>query len=280
MKAAAAMAAQGSNDTHSFLKVGDNTMRKCNYKILILAASLALSAGCGKKENRYTYREAGITALNTGDYDNAIKAFDQAIDASKGLVGKFDVDVLKYRAEAEYLAEDYKAAAVTYDVLIQVDKETPEYLIMRCISRAGAGDLNGALEDFKRSRELDPEKKTPGSGKALLAAGAAMEANGAAEDAMTLYEEARSQGEESAELFNRMGLCKMAEENWDKAVEYFGLGLSAPDADMVPELMFNQAVCLEHKGNFDSAKSLMEQYITLHGPDEEAERELEFLKTR
>ena len=178
--------------------------RKTGYAAAILGLALTVTiaaGGCGKKENKYSYRAAGIEALNQGNYDNAVEAFDQAIDSSKGLVGKFDVDVLKYRAEAEYLAGDYSSAADTYGILIKVDKERPEYLNLRSVSRAGAGDLNGAIEDYKKSAELDKEKKAPGRMKALLAAGAAMEKAGTASDAMSLYEEALSEGEESAQLY-------------------------------------------------------------------------------
>lgn len=249
--------------------------------ILGLALTIAIGAGgCGKKENKYSYRAAGIEALNQGNYDGAVEAFDQAISSSKGLVGKFDVDVLKYRAEAEYLAGDYSSASDTYDVLIKVDGEKPEYLNMRSVSRAGAGDLKGSIEDYKRSAQLDTEKKAPGSLKALLAAGEAMEKEGAAPDAMNLYEEALKEGEQSAQLYNRMGLCRIAGEDWDGAAEYFKKGLLAPDSSLVPELLFNQAVAEEHKGEFKTALDLMQQYISAHGPDEEAEREITFLKTR
>lgn len=245
-----------------------------------LALILLMAPGCGKKENKYSYRDAGIEALNAGDYDGAIEAFDQAISTSKGLVGKFDMDVLKYRAEAEYLSEDYSAAADTYGILIQVDGEKAEYYNMRSVSRAGAGDLNGALEDYKKSDELDPGKKAPGRLKALLAAGAAMEEAKEEDQAMALYEAALAEGEESAELYNRMGLCEMAAEKWDEAIGYFTKGLSSPDGSQIPELLFNQAVAQEHKGDFKTALDLMQQYVSAHGSDEEAEREITFLKTR
>lgn len=256
--------------------------RKTGYgaAVMVLILILAIIPGCGKKENKYSFREAGIEALNTGNYDDAIEAFDQAINSSKGLVGKFDVDVLKYRAEAEYLSEDYPSAVNTYDILIQVDGERAEYYNMRSASRAEAGDLTGALEDYKRSAELDTEKQAPGRLKALLAAGAALEKEGSADQAMALYEAALAEGEESAGLYNRLGLCKMAEEEWDEAMGYFAKGLLAPDSSLVPELLFNQAVAQEHKGDFKAALDLMQQYVSAHGSDEEAEREITFLKTR
>ena len=39
----------------------------------------------------------------------------------------FEIDVLKYRGEAEFLLGDYGAAAYTYDTLAKVDKPRAEY---------------------------------------------------------------------------------------------------------------------------------------------------------
>lgn len=245
-----------------------------------LVLILAVIPGCGRKESRYSYRDAGIEALNTGNYDEAIEAFDQAIDSSKGMVGKFDKDVLKYKAEAQYLSKDYSAAAETYGILLEVDGERAEYYNMRTVSRAGAGDFKGALEDYEKGGELDPQKQAPGRLEALLAAGAAMEEEEETDKAMALYQEALESGTQSARLYNRMGLCEMADEKWDEAMEYFTKGLAAPDSSQVPGLLFNQAVANERKGDFKTALDFMQQYVSAHGPDEEAEREITFLKTR
>jgi tetratricopeptide (TPR) repeat protein len=277
------MEVRENNKIHSFYKVGDNSMRnKTGYTAVVLSLSLVLSmsAGCAGKDNRYSYREAGITALNEGKYDEAIESFDKAIHTSKGLVGKVDMDILKYRAEAEYLSGNYTEAVNTYDKLIKADGQKPEYLNMRSVSRVETGDLDGALKDYRKSAELDKDSKAPGRLKALLATGAAMEKNGSADDAMSLYQEALQAGETSAQLLNRMGLCSMAKEDYDSAVGYFEQGLSTEDGANVPELLFNQAVAKEYKGQFKEALDLMQKYVSVHGADEAAEREITFLKTR
>ena len=61
---------------------------------------------------------------------------------------------------------------------------------------------------------------------------------------------------------------------------YFAQGLLKPDAASVPDLIYNQAVAYEYKGDFDKARELMEQYVAGNSSDEEAARELEFLKSR
>ena len=91
------------------------------------AVCLSLTA-CGGSREKYELRETAIQQMENGDYAAAIETFGQALEKSDGFVGEFELDVLKYRAEAEYESGDYKAAARTYDVLSQVDGEKPEYL--------------------------------------------------------------------------------------------------------------------------------------------------------
>lgn len=283
MKTGADTEVRENNNIHSFYKVGDNSMRnKTGYAaaVLLLSLMLPLAAGCKDRGSQYSYREAGITALNEGNYKEAIESFDKAIHSSKGLVGKVDMDILKYRAEAEYLSGNYAEAVDTYDKLIKADGQKPEYLNMRSVSKAENGDLNGALEDYRKSGELDKEGKAPGRLHALLTAGAFLEEKGSADEAMSLYQEALQAGETSARLFNRMGLCSISKKDYDSAVNYFEQGLSAEDSAKVPELLFNQAVAKEYKGEFKEALDLMQKYVSVHGPDEAAEREITFLETR
>lgn len=241
--------------------------------------SLSLMTGCqsGKKE-RYAFRDTGIEQLNSENYEEAIEAFDQALDKSKGMVGDFELDVLKYRAEAEYKAGDYSAAAHTYDILLEVDGEKPEYLNMRCMSRALSGELDKALEDFTRSYSLD--KQAFAGEEAVLTLGAALEEGGQPLTAITLYEQALADGMNNSELYNRMGVCMLDEKDYDKAISYFEQGIAAGGQEAMDKLYFNQAVAYEYKGEFSKALELFERYNSTYGPDESAGREIAFLKTR
>ncbi len=280
MKTEAVMEVQENNSIHSFYKVGDNSMRR-NKRLLaaILFVILSLLTACGN-DSRYTYREAGITALKEGKYEEAIEAFDKALYTKKGLVKKVDIDILKYRAEAEYLSGNYQEAIQVYDKLIKADGKKPEYYNLRALSKAKTGDLEGAEKDYHKSTELDKDNHAPGRLEALLLIGASMEENGSADDAMKLYQAALDGDDTSARLLNRLGLCSMAKEDYDSAEGYFDQGLLAKDNQEVPDLLFNKAVAKEYKGEFKEALKLMQEYISVHGPDEKAEREITFLKTR
>lgn len=252
------------------------------WKMLLLTAVFCAAslAGCQSNQDKLSYRDAGIKALNAGDYKGAIASFDQAIKASGAIVGSFDYDVLKYKAEAECGTGDYKAAADTYGVLIKVDKERPEYLNMRCAARMNSGDLAGAIEDYHQAVKLDKGKNAPGRTEALIAAGAALEGQGNDAGAVALYESGQAEGIQSAGLYNRIGICKLRAKDYEAALNCFTKGLQSADAASIPELGYNQAVAYEYMGEFSEARTAMEQYVKSHEDDENALRELEFLKSR
>ena len=57
-----------------------------------------------------------------------MESFDLALKEADGVVNAFELDILKYRGEAEFMLEDYEAAAHTYGILADVDGKEPEYL--------------------------------------------------------------------------------------------------------------------------------------------------------
>ena len=94
----------------------------------VCVVSVLGTAGCGgSQKEREEIRLLGIEQLDGGNYEEAIQSFEQALALSSKVVGEFELDILKYRAEAEYRAGDYQAAAYTYQVLMQVDEEREEY---------------------------------------------------------------------------------------------------------------------------------------------------------
>ena len=128
-----------------------------------LAAALFLTAllasGCQGGKEKYAFRETGISQMDAGDYEGAIQSFEQALEHSDGFVGEFELDVLKYRAEAEYALADYAASAHTYDILVQADGERPEYLNRGCVMHALAGDTEAALACYEKAFAQAPEEE-------------------------------------------------------------------------------------------------------------------------
>lgn len=270
-------------------------------RIAAITAACCMSAllmtGCQSSKEKYTYRETGIQQLNAGKYEDAVQSFDQALDHSSGLVGTFEVDVLKYRAEAEYKAEDYGAAAHTYEVLVQVDQPLPEYLKMENILYIKGGELDKALAAYQAAYHPDTAeaggRSSSKSGSkdnsktidavqesTLLILGQALTDAGRFDDARTLYKQAIADGISRGDLYNSMGLCEMEAGSLDQALEYFKKGEQLPDTGARQKLLFNQAVVYEQKQEFAKARELLETYVSTYGSTPEVKKELEFLRTR
>lgn len=283
-------------------------------RMLAAVSAALLLTGCGDSKEAREARMSGIKQMNQEKYEEAIASFDRALDEADGIVGEFELDVLKYRAEAEYMTEDYRAAAHTYDILADVDEGKREYLYYGAASHALAGELEEAVEAYEKAQKgssevkkldqedgkqqetvpsqaaLDPDQKsiheaalTPeeeaGRSLALSAIGKAYEDQGQYEEAMSFYEGAAGSGL-TADLCNRMGLCMMAAEQYDEAISYFEKGMTLQDEVKMPDLKYNEAAAYEYKGNFEKALELLNAYVSAYGSAPEIEREILFLESR
>lgn len=96
---------------------------------IIVAAAAGVFGVRSLKRNKAqkTLRAEAMTSMESGDYGAAIEKFDQALELSGKKVGKFEIDVLQQRAEAEYRLGDYTAALHTWQLLLDEDGEKDAY---------------------------------------------------------------------------------------------------------------------------------------------------------
>ncbi len=263
---------------NGFARIKRRKTRVSRWKAAAALSLLLLLSGCFGLADKYALRETGIEQADAGDYESAIQSFDQALARSNGLVSDFELDVLKYRAEAECAIGDFDASLHTYDVLRQVDGDKPEYLIRCCILHLQTGALDQAMSEYQKACEQNTGGKE--AADALLYLGQELTDAGRFDEAMTLYETAMNDGTQSGELYNRMGLCEADAGNYDRALEYLEKGLQTGDADARKKLLFNRAVVCEKKLDFAGALSSLEAYAAEFGTTPEIEKELAFLRTR
>ena len=110
-----------------YIKTGKiSKIKKSIVSALFLSGMLLLLTGCSHVTSEMKEgRENGIALMESGDYEGAVAEFDSLIDQTTR-VTSFEIDVLKYRGEAEFMLGDYGAAAYTYDTLAKVDKPRAE----------------------------------------------------------------------------------------------------------------------------------------------------------
>ena len=148
-------------------------VRKHIASALLIAGMLFLLTGCGHvTEEMKAGKENGIALMENGDYEGAVAEFDSLIDQTKH-VSSFEIDVLKYRGEAEFMLGDYGAAAYTYDTLVKVDKPRAEYDSRGAVSLANSGDMEGAENRLESGTKVDEKHAAAGYAEAMEALGAA-----------------------------------------------------------------------------------------------------------
>ncbi len=311
----------------------------CGNKALLLLLLFAFFVpglvGCKgrgeEKQDRYALRLSGIEKMGLGDYAGAVADFDGAVQMPGGKIGEFEIDVLKYRAEAEYQLGDYGAAAHTYDVLLEIDGEKMEYCYQNAVMKALSGDTDGALasyadgirleqegekekdllgfwkklkggeEDGGESQEAEGQPEVSRSGsfgreEALSAVGEACLAAGRQEEAKRLFDEAIRDGTAGPKIFYDLGIQYLENKQYGEALDAFeraalagnkilsqeseGTARAEEAGKTVRDSRFNQAVIYEHQGQYQKALNAFESYVAEFGPDEAAQKEITFLRTR
>lgn len=238
----------------------------------VLAAAAVLTAGCGESKDAREARLAGIGQMNQGNYEEAIASFDTALSKSGGLVGEFELDVLKYRAEAEYMTEDFAAAAHTYGILADVDGGKPEYSYYEAASEALAGNLDAAVAAYERAAGGTGEEKTPGretqenkeavqpegekqTGSVQEEAPSALQKKSVREAALS--EEAKA-GRSLA--LSAIGKAYEDQELFDEAMDFYE---SAAESGLTADLCNRMGLCMMAAGRYDEAISYFETGMTL-----------------
>ncbi len=100
--------------------------RKKNLRAMsAVLLCLLLLTGCGNQVKEL--RLEGIAQLEKGQYQEAVETLNAALQAGRGQISKVQLDILCYRAEAEYLSGDIAAAEKTVSILTEVDGSKESY---------------------------------------------------------------------------------------------------------------------------------------------------------
>ncbi len=136
------------------------------------------------------------------------------------------------------------------------------------------GDYDRAKQNLENAvqNERDPQ--------ATLYLGRTYEALGDMNYAASLYRSYLENDPGNAQVMNQLGLCLMNIGDYNAALDVFNKGLELGDPAMDQSLWFNLITAYEYMGDFNRAKTMMQDYLKEYPADEDAVRENEFLATR
>lgn len=211
----------------------------------------------------------GALALEQENHDKAIRLFDNAIDCAK---------------------DDKQMKIDVYEVLAQYgyEEEAREYLTDMLDDKKNLSDYEQGmvyfyLQDYDNARnhlEVAKQNDNKNLDKIIPMLGKTYEALGDANYAGVLYQEYLTKHDDNAEVYNLLGLTKMQSGEYDEALAAFEKGIAVGNPGIMQDLKFNQIVACEKKGDFATAKQLMNAYMAAYPSDAEAQKEADFLSTR
>ena len=106
-------------------------------------------------------RGMGLAYMGLADYEEAVKAFGEALDYTDDKMPETVQDIQLYKASAQYRMKDYEATAQTCDELLQDEAEqTADAFFLRGGSYLGMGYQDRAREDFEHAIALSPKDYT------------------------------------------------------------------------------------------------------------------------
>ena len=117
----------------------------CLALVALIAFGVTRFVGYLGTSKQRSLRAQGVEAAQKGSYQEAISIFDQALEASGDDKSALTVDILRWRAEAEYQLQDYEAASYTYQLLMERDPDCLEYWYMGAICESAIGNADQAL---------------------------------------------------------------------------------------------------------------------------------------
>lgn len=256
--------------------------RICAISLILLAG--ILFTGCFASEKQESeLKSEGINLLQQGNYEAAIIKFDEAlaIRANKK-IDRARADILKYRAEAEFLAQDYRAADYTYTQLGETQDDAVQFQMMRviCLSRTGE-NLEEAKALYNQVENSSVEETVKLKALAELTAALSLTREGSAQALEYYRAYIEGESEPDASLCNHIGTLYIRNEEYDEAIAVYTKGLEMnPDTDIKKALLFNLAVAYEHTSSFERALEVFDEYVKEYGGEEAALHEIAFIKSR
>jgi tetratricopeptide (TPR) repeat protein len=137
---------------------------ECHGRITIRRAveQYQRSIDLGPDDDKTQYHWMGAKAT-LGEADDAVARYQQRVAASPG-----DVRELRFLSHAYLSAKDFAAAKAVIDTGLAIAPDDMGLIYDRGEISAHAGDPDGALADWRRAHELDPENFAPVYSSAFL----------------------------------------------------------------------------------------------------------------
>lgn len=215
------------------------------------------------------YRTRGNLYRKQGEYEKSLEDYEKAISMSakdfSTYLGKFSaLKELKREGEA-----------------VEVLKRAEELPVNSDADLFDLAQVHFYQENFAAAKIEFEQVLEKGFVQAKYFLSELALLDGDFEGARTLLEEYLSDGRAgTATMYNQLLVCCLEVGDLEAAGEYLEKAKTLSDASIRQELARNEVAYLEYSGEFEEALDKMERYLVIYPEDEQAQKDLIFLKTR
>lgn len=249
-------------DTNYYLASAYYKLGKYEDAEKIYSAIIGLNS---KAQDAYYLR--GCTYLQEGYFDTALLDFEKAFALSDKPVD------LVIDAYLEMEQSGYKQEGQTYLAAYMSANE-------KTLQSSQKGMLYYYLEDYVNARTYLDGALNLGDAEVSLILGKTYEELGTLDYATVVYQTYLDANAPDAAIYDSLGICLMEQEKYADALEAFQAGVDMGDSSYIQNLLFHRIIANEYLGNFEEAKNLMVEYLSIYPNDTTAARENQFLQTR
>lgn len=220
-------------------------------------------------ENADAYYMRGVAFLKLGESDAAKADFDGAAVLDPNDYSMFLNIYRQY--------EEINQSAVGDQYLQQVlNNETTD-----SEDAYQKGCIYYYLGDYEKAASVLAKPVEEKMEKAMLLMGQVYLAQNDTQSAWVVYQQYKEKFGETAESYNGIALCDIADGDYDAALQDIQTGLSLDVSDSSKrDLLYNEIVVYEKKQDFETAKQKVSEFMQLYPDDEAGQKEYDFLSTR
>lgn len=220
-------------------------------------------------ENADAYYMRGVAFLKLGEADAAKADFDGAAVLDPNDYSMFLNIYRQY--------EEINQSAVGDQYLQQVlNNETTD-----SEDAYQKGCIYYYLGDYEKAASVLAKPVEEKMEKAMLLMGQVYLAQNDTQSAWVVYQQYKEKFGETAESYNGIALCDIADGDYDAALQDIQTGLSLDVSDSSKrDLLYNEIVVYEKKQDFETAKQKASEFMQLYPDDEAGQKEYDFLSTR
>ena len=257
-------------------QIGEEELDICYYK----AAAQYVSGDVEGAMDTYTsliaydFKEAdayylrGCLYLHQGDAEKAKADFDQAI--------KYNSDDYELYI---HIYENLSGYGMTADAESYLNKAF-SIKGSNAKDQAYRGEIYFLLGQYDNAAVELAAAVEGGNTDANFYLGQAYEARGEEANAQACYQAYIDAGAADAESLNAIGEIMLKKGSYAEALSYFEQAMEQEEIPNRRTLLQNLIIAYEYNGDFASAWSIVQEYVSLYPEDAEAQREYLFLQNR